>query len=223
MKFNMENNIDNLAQTIWDYHNIRQKLEKSDLIFVLCSNDIRIAEYACDLFLEGYAPYILFSGGLAHQNDILKTSWNIPEADKFTEVAIKKGIHKEKIIPENKATNTGENLTFSHELLKRKGINYNKIILVQKPFMLRRTYATFAKQWPGEKADIILSSPPISFHDYPSEDLPKDMLINTMVGDLQRIKIYPEKGFQIYQEISEEVWEAYEKLVSLGYTKHLIA
>ncbi|HLN18551.1 MAG TPA: YdcF family protein [Patescibacteria group bacterium] len=216
------NNIDELAKIIWDYHNIRQNLEKSDLIFVLCSNDIRIAEYACDLYLQGYAPFILFSGGLAHQNDILKTNWNIPEADKFAEIAIKRGIPEDKIITENKAANTGENFIFSCELLKQKGIEYKKIILVQKPFMLRRTYATFAKQWPGEKVDVLLTSPPISFQDYSNETITKDVLKNTLVGDLERIKVYPEKGFQIYQDIPGDVWSAFNELVKLGYTKHLI-
>jgi hypothetical protein len=44
-----------------------------------------------------------------------------------------------------------------------------------------------------------------------------------MVGDLQRIKLYPERGFQIYQDIPDDVWQAYEKLVGMGYTKHLVA
>ena len=43
-----------------------------------------------------------------------------------------------------------------------------------------------------------------------------------MVGDLQRIKIYPKKGFQIFQEIPDDVWQAYKQLVNLGYDKHLI-
>jgi len=43
-----------------------------------------------------------------------------------------------------------------------------------------------------------------------------------MIGDLQRIKLYPEKGFQIYQEIPGDVWQAYEQLVKLGFDKHLI-
>jgi hypothetical protein len=43
-----------------------------------------------------------------------------------------------------------------------------------------------------------------------------------MVGDLQRTKLYPDKGFQIYQEIPSDVWEAYEKLVEQDYTKHLL-
>lgn len=43
-----------------------------------------------------------------------------------------------------------------------------------------------------------------------------------MVGDLQRIKIYPSLGYQIYQEIPDQVWAAYEELVARGYTEHLI-
>jgi hypothetical protein len=43
-----------------------------------------------------------------------------------------------------------------------------------------------------------------------------------MVGDLERIKLYPEKGFQIYQEIPEDVWAAFEELVNAGYTRHLV-
>jgi hypothetical protein len=43
-----------------------------------------------------------------------------------------------------------------------------------------------------------------------------------MAGDLQRIKVYAEKGFQIYQEIPAEVWDAYEQLVAAGYNEHLI-
>jgi hypothetical protein len=43
-----------------------------------------------------------------------------------------------------------------------------------------------------------------------------------MVGDLQRIKMYPAKGFQVYQEIPGDVWEAFEQLVALGFDKHLM-
>ena len=42
-----------------------------------------------------------------------------------------------------------------------------------------------------------------------------------MVGDLQRIRDYPARGFQIAQEIPADVWEAFEELVRLGYDTHL--
>ena len=43
-----------------------------------------------------------------------------------------------------------------------------------------------------------------------------------MVGDLQRIRVYAERGFQIPQEIPDEVWAAYEELVHAGYDSRLV-
>jgi hypothetical protein len=43
-----------------------------------------------------------------------------------------------------------------------------------------------------------------------------------MVGDLQRIKIYPGRGYQIAQDIPDKVWSAFEELVRAGYDKYLI-
>ncbi|MGI5826485.1 MAG: YdcF family protein, partial [Patescibacteria group bacterium] len=64
--------------------------------------------------------------------------------------------------------------------------------------------------------------PQISYEEYPNEAFTKDFLINNMVGDIQRIKEYPAKGFQIPQEIPDEVWAAFEELVRRGFTKLLI-
>lgn len=215
--------IDELAKTIWDFHLLRQKLIKSDLILVLGSSDIRVAEYACDLFLAGWAPKILFSGGVAHTNDILAAEWGgITEAEKFAEVAKEKGIPRKNILIENESTNTGENITFSYRVLCAKNFLPQSIILVQKPYMERRAYATFRKQWPDQETKIIVTSPPIPYEAYQNRVFPRDRILNTIVGDLQRIKIYSEKGFQIKQQIPPNVWEAYEKLVDLGYTKHMV-
>jgi len=209
--------IDRLPKIIWDYHHLNHQLRKADCIFALGSNDIRVAEYAAKLFLQNYAPFIIFSGGAGV---LTKDIFNKPEAEIFADIAIRLGVPKEKIIIENKSTNTGENVQFTKEMLKERGLDFNSFILIQKPYMERRTYATFKKIWPEK--EFIVSSPKISYEDYPNEAISKDKLINIMVGDLQRIKVYPEKGFQIYQEIPDKVLEAYEKLVSLGYDKHLV-
>jgi hypothetical protein len=50
-----------------------------------------------------------------------------------------------------------------------------------------------------------------------------DEVISIMVGDLQRIRVYPSRGFQIPQEIPADVWDAFEALVNAGYDRHLIA
>lgn len=213
-----EKEIDNLAKTIWDYHHMNQSVKKAEAIFVLCSHDVRVAKRGAELYLEKYAPYIIFSGGAG---SLTKDMIDRPEADLFAEIAIGLGVPQKDIIIENKSTNTGENIEFAKKILDEKGLNFNSFILVQKPNMERRTYATFKMIWPEK--DSIVTSPQLSYEEYASGGkITKNDLINIMVGDLQRIKEYPKLGFQIPQQIPENVWRAFEKLVSLGYTSHLI-
>ncbi|MBD3303583.1 YdcF family protein [Candidatus Woesearchaeota archaeon] len=209
--------IDKAAKKLWDYHHMNHKLEKADCILVLGSHDTRIAERGAQLLLEGWAPLLIYSGGVGRLTEGL---WNKPEAEVFADIAIKLGVPKEKIIIENKSTNTGENIIFTMKILEAKKLSPDSFIVVQKPYMERRAFATFKKHLPDKK--ILVTSPQISFEDYPNGKISKDDMINIMAGDLQRIEIYPEKGFQIPQEIPEDVWKAYETLVKAGYDQHLI-
>lgn len=217
LNFMTELSIDELAQIIWDYHHLNHKLEKSDLILALGSNDTRVAEHAADLYLQGWAGRLMFSGNVGA---LTRGKFTKSEAETFAEIAIGKGVPRSAILIEPNSTNTGENIAFSRRVLAEQNFDPEKIIVVQKPYMERRAYATFVKNWPGKR--VIVSSPPIDFDDYFTAELPKDLVINIMVGDLQRIREYPAKGFQIEQEIPLEVWQAYERLIALGYDKHLI-
>lgn len=208
--------VDELAQKLWDYHHLHHQLEPCDIILALGSNDLRVAEYAADLYLQNWAPLLVVSG---NAGALTRDRFHKPEAEMFAEIALRKGVPAEAILLEADSTNTGENVRFSQRLLESKHIHPDRILLVQKPYMERRAYATFQKVWPGKR--VIVSSPPIAFADYPTSELPKDLVINIMVGDLQRIRIYPAKGFQIEQEIPDDVWQAFERLVALGYDRHL--
>jgi len=218
----MTSHIRSLAEKVWHYHLLNHQIVKSDAILVLCSHDKRVAERGAQLFLEGWAPLLIFSGGLG---TITGGMWNEPEADQFAAVAIDLGVPKEKILLENKSTNTGENILFTKALLAARNLNPEKFILVQKPYMERRSFATFRKLWPEKY--VLVTSPQVSFERYLNEygnpDLSSEDVISIMVGDLQRIKLYPARGFQIQQEIPCEIWAAYEELVAAGYDKHLIA
>jgi uncharacterized SAM-binding protein YcdF (DUF218 family) len=205
-----------LARILWDYHHVNHQVKKSDCIMALGSHDLRVAERGAELWLQGYAPLLILSGGLGN---FTRDMWTEPEADKFARIAIGLGVPARNIIVENKSGNTGENIRFTKKILDEKGINPNSFILVQKPYMERRTSATFLKQWPGK--EILVTSPQISFEEYPTPEIPMERVIAIMVGDLQRIKDYPEKGFQIFQEIPDEVWRAYERLIELGFDSHL--
>jgi uncharacterized SAM-binding protein YcdF (DUF218 family) len=217
----MDNHLYALAEKVWHYHQMNHPLDRAEAILVLCSHDKKVAERGAQLFLDDWAPLLIFSGGLG---SITKAIWSEPEADQFAKIALSMGVPEEKILVENKSTNTGENILFTKRLLAEKKINPEKFIIVQKPYMERRSYATFRKLWPEK--DALVTSPQVSFaeylYNYSNQELSKDDVIGIMVGDLQRIKVYAEKGFQIYQEIPNEVWAAYEELVQAGYDKYLI-
>jgi uncharacterized SAM-binding protein YcdF (DUF218 family) len=205
------------ARLLWNYHHMNHHPKKSDCILVLGSHDLRVAERGAELYLQGYAPLLVFSGGLGN---FTKETWTSSEADLFAERAIEMGVPGDVILRENKSTNTGENIQFTKRLLQEHGMNPDTFLLVQKPYMERRSYATFKQNWPEKQ--LLVTSPQINFEDYPNHEIPIEKVINIMVGDLQRIKHYPAKGFQIYQEIPAEVWAACESLINDGFNKHLM-
>jgi uncharacterized SAM-binding protein YcdF (DUF218 family) len=217
----MDNRTHTLAEKIWQYHQMKHQLEKADAILVLCSHDRKVAERGAQLFLEEWAPLLIFAGGLG---SVTRRMWTEPEADQFAKIAVAMGVPSERILVENKSTNTGENILFTRQLLAEKQIDPQQFILVQKPYMERRSFATFRKVWPEK--EVLVTSPRVSFDEYlggyANEELSKDDVISIMVGDLQRIKLYAEKGFQIHQEVPHDVWSAYEELVRAGYNQRLV-
>lgn len=218
----MSPHIHELAAVLWNYHHTHHQLEKADAILVLCSHDLRVAQRAAELFLDRWAPLLIFSGGLGV---ITRSIWTEPEADLFARVARHMGVPADRILIENRSGNTGENVLFTRQLLAERNLEIETFIVVQKPYMERRSFATFRKVWPDKR--VIVTSPQDSFdayiRHYSHPGLTPDDVISIMVGDLQRIKIYPDKGFQIPQAIPDEVWAAYEALVEAGYDRHLAA
>lgn len=212
--------IDRDAKIIWDYMLMRHVLQSADAIFVLCSFDIRVAERAADLYSSGLGRFVIVSGGIGPTTD---SRFTTSEAEIFANILKSRGVPIERIIIEDKSTNTGENITFTYHLLRASGRHFKSFILVQKPYMERRTYATFRKQWPDSSTEFSITSPQIAYEDYFDVHNPKSRVLNTLVGDMQRIREYPAKGFQIPQEIPAEVWQAYEQLVAAGFTRHLIS
>ena len=217
----MRREIRESAGRLWDYHHMNHRLERSEVVLVLCSHDTAVAERGAALYLEGWAPLLVFSGGLG---GITKNLWSEPEAELFASIAREAGVPAADIVVESRSTNTGENVRFTRKLLAERGIEPRSLILVQKPYMERRAYATFKNYWPGPR--VVVTSPQVSFEEYlknySNSALTEDDVVGIMVGDLQRIRVYPEKGFQIPQEIPADVWAAYEELVRAGYDKYLI-
>ncbi len=210
--------VDKLANTLLEYLRLDMRVQKADLLIGMGTLDSRIADRTAQLFLDGFGERIVFTGGLGK---LTKLSQTQTEAKRFRDIAVGMGVPESKIWLEEEATNSGENIIYVQKLLKEKGFQPRSLLIVTKPYMERRVWAAYKKQWEDKQVEIIVTSPQISYHEHYNEIIPKDLFINVMVGDLQRIKIYAEQGFQVKQDIPKEVWAAYESLVNLGYTDYV--
>lgn len=236
----MQSHVLRKAEVIWNYHKLNHDIFQSgfaanvDGILVFCSSDISVADEAANLWLtvvkerikqEQSFPYLIFSGGIGtgpHSGSNL-LGWDKPEADilaERTRLAITNQLgpthhFKLRIFIEKEAANTGQNTDLTRKLIIKNYLKSDKLIIVQKPFMERRTFATFKCRWP--QPEIKLYSSKSTLSDYPKHSkISLEEVIGIMLGDLQRIKFYapPHGNFQIPQFIPEDVWNVYEYLTT---------
>lgn len=208
---------DKHAKIIWDYMILHHQLTNADLVLVCGNDDEMTCERTLEVYKENLAPLILVSGSGSLKN---RDGFQENEAQRIKEYLIVNNIPENIILIEDRARSTGDNAMFSKKLLEEKNIYPKKIILITKPYMERRAYSTFMKQWPGP--EYLVTSKQISFEDYCKKFPDKDHFINLMVGDLQRIKEYPKLGFQMEQEIPARVWNSGQELIKLGYDRFLL-
>ena len=203
-----------LIQILWDYMKMNHKLQHSDCIIGLGTIDINVADVASELYLNGYADKLIFSGGLGK---ITREVWDETEAEKFAKIAIKKGVPNEDIYLEKESTNTGDNFRFTKKLIETEKLNIKSCIVVCKPYTEKRVYAAFKKIMPEYEA--IIHSENISCEEYYKKN--KNGWVDVLVGDIPRMKVFYKKGWQIKMDVPDEVWKAYEALLEKGYDKFI--
>jgi uncharacterized SAM-binding protein YcdF (DUF218 family) len=216
MKTSVKQEILRSARILWDYLRLDQPLRSAEGLLIFCSNDLRVAEYASELFHQGFAPWVCPSGGVGRLTYDL---YRKPEAEAFAEVLRNNGVPDPAIYIENQATNTAENIFFTKRILEFNNLKPASLLVLQKPYMERRTLAALTQYWP--EMNFVISSPPISFDNYPFDGFSMDDLIHVLVGDFQRIHLYALRGWQTPQPIPQESWAAYDYLVNQKYIKQL--
>ena len=205
------------ARLIWDYHRMRHALRPADVAIGLGSHDLGVATYAAELYHSGLFPTLVFTGANSPT-----TAGVFPrgEAVHFREHALGLGVPAEAILLEPDATNTGENITLSREVLAGAGIHPDTVLLVCKPYMERRAFATARRLWP--EVEVRCASEPLEFDDYVKSIGDEKLVVDMLVGDLQRIVEYPKLGFAIEQDVPRDVHTAFEALVRDGFTSRLL-
>lgn len=207
-------------QIIWDYLCLHQEPEKADCIVGFGNFNTDIARRAAELYLQGYAPKVLFTGGLGRNTEGLLPE---PEAVRFARVAMECGVPEEDIILEDKSRNTAENILFTREMLRELGLMYPRLLGVHQPFMERRITAAMGVYWPDLAFQV--TSPQVTIPEYlhraKQQGISENASISVIVGDFQRMELYAQKGWQLPQTIPEEAWQAFRELVEMGYDKQL--
>lgn len=183
----------------------------------LGSHDLGVADTAADLYQRGMAPLLVFTGATSPT-----TKGRMPrgEAVHYRERALELGVPGSAILVEPRARNTGENIRFSRVVLKEAGAHVTSVLLISKPYEERRAYATARKLWP--EVEIISASTPMSLDEYVDSIGDARLVIDMLVGALQRLLIYPEQGFMISQHVPADVLQAYERLRQRGFTSRLL-
>ncbi|MFB7297644.1 YdcF family protein [Streptomyces rubiginosohelvolus] len=163
-------------------------------------------------------PLIVFTGATSPT-----TRERMPrgEAVHYRERALELGVPSSAVLIEPETRNTGENIRFSKALLEEAGVDISSVLLVSKPYKERRAYATACKLWRG--VDFVSASTPMTFDDYVVSIGNAVLVVDMLVGALQRLQLYPSQGFMTRQFVPDAVTEAYARLCRAGFTSRLLA
>lgn len=130
------------------YLSPQDPIKKADVIVTVSGgdNNSRI-EKTVELYKEGWAPFIIYSGAAAEGD--------ISNAAAMKNISIKMGVPASRIIIEEDSVNTQENAEFTAKIIKEN--DYQSIILVTSPYHQRRTMNQFKSEL-GDDFEIINQS-----------------------------------------------------------------
>lgn len=126
---------------ITDFIFVESEISHADVILIPGSNHPPLMEEAAILYKNGFAPYILPSGGY-------KTQLGTTEWEYLTNIGLSKGIPEEVFLKEDHAQHTLENAQFSLDVLKNNGIKFDKVIIVCKAGHSRRALLSYQVTFP---------------------------------------------------------------------------
>lgn len=142
---------------ISDYIFVSDTPQKSDAIFLPGGSHPEQPEYAAELYRNGYATWIIPSGGISVKSkkwhgvrskaDVYNGDYK-SDCEFFTDVLIKNGVPDSAIIGENKSGHTRDNAFMSREAVDKKGIKIQSAIIVCKAFHARRCLMLYQMAFP---------------------------------------------------------------------------
>ncbi len=210
-------------KTIFSYMSLNQEIKKCDVIIGCGCSNLDIPIVCSELYKKGFSNKIIFAGGYGK---ITKDKFQKQEAVIYKEIAIKEGVKEADIYLEKESSNTTENFLFSKKVMENNHWNVQSILVVHNKAYERRILNTAKKVFPEK--EIIITSKNLSFDEFfknlqgknPTE---RKILVSVLVGNIQRMVLYPQFGIQVEEKVPKEVIESYQKLKKIGYDMDILS
>jgi uncharacterized SAM-binding protein YcdF (DUF218 family) len=203
------------ALVLWRYLRLGHEPRACDAAIGLGSHDLGVATRAAELYHRGLFPVVVFSGGTTPTT---RERFPRGEAVHYREHALALGVPDSAILVDPGATNTGANILNSRALLA--GHRPGSVLLISKPYAERRSFAAARKLWPD--VDVVCASMRVGYDEYVRSIGDERLVVDMMVGDLQRIIAYPARGFAVPQDVPDEVRAAGERLHAAGFVSRAV-
>jgi uncharacterized SAM-binding protein YcdF (DUF218 family) len=182
------------ALLLWEYHRLGHELCPCDAAIGFGSHDLGVATYAAELLPPRPVPSGRFHPG---STPTTRDRFRRGEAVHYREQALALGVPDAAILVDLEATNTGANIFSSRALLAAAGYRPESVLLISRPYAERRSYAAVRKLWP--EVDVVCASMPLEYDEYVRTIGDERLVIDMIVGDLQRIIEYPARGFAVHK------------------------
>lgn len=178
--------------------------------------DLSLPVFCGELYAQGRVRRIVFTGGIGAGTGSLGQ----PEADAWRDALLRAypDLPRERLITENRSTNTAENIDFTAALLARDfpefsfGRGLRTALVVTSPSRLRRVKLTLQHLQPELRVTRCL--PPATNFDreaalYANQG--QDYIAH-LAGELDRIVAYPARGWIAAEPLPPEITTAHATL-----------
>jgi len=149
-----------IIDDITDFIFLQDEIEKSDIIFIPGGSHPELGEYSAELWKQGFAPFIMPSGGVSiktgkfngvkSKKEIYNKSYKT-DCEFLADVLMINGVSKEAIISEDTSSFTKENAIFSRRVADENNLDIKKAIICCKSFHARRSLMCYQLAFPDTK------------------------------------------------------------------------
>ena len=171
---------------------VSDEVGKADAIFLPGGSHPEQPEYAAKLYHQGYAKWLIPSGGISVKRDKwpgVRSKADIyngnyqSDCEFFTDVFLKNGVPASAIIGEDKSGHTRDNAFLSRKAVDKRGVEIKTALIVCKAFHARRCLMLYQMAFP----DVDIKVCPVHCYNITKDNwYQSEAGIDRVLGELAR-------------------------------------